>query len=498
MTTVEMKSAVPGGNGNGADIGGSQDNPAKGHRLRNVTQGGEANKSRVMEWATVYAANGLNLVPVIPGKARTPAMTGFTTRRKSLSVAAVERKFSDCMVDHGGACIGLVTGKLSGVLVVDVDAPDPAALAAAVERFGNTPLVARTPGGWHLFFAHCDGAGNRQRLDVGGFPVDIRGEGGLAILAPSLHHRGSEYEWFRGDASMLWSGELPEPDGLDPANDDRPAHAPAIREGSRNGAILAAGRLFLPRCSTVEDLTARLIEYRDEHFGDLESAPYPDDDVRRQAAWIWDTWDARKAAKGADSAYVTVYATELAGLSPRDWGPLGFLCWLKSKHPARRPEGFAIDCAKVGDLIGVNEKTVKGWRAKLADSGLLVMVRKGSAGRGNGHRFEFAERSGGAAIKGPPKVHNVLPVNPPPHDRQGDNLKTTVGVRLDDLREGLGVDHGEFAGMVGAYLTARGVPWSADGLAAVIQGRAAQVEPSLLSELSAVADMLSGEIREAS
>jgi putative DNA primase/helicase len=107
--------------------------------------------------------------------------------------------------------IGLATGKLSGVVVVDLDGSD------AVDYFENTygaeymntirQSTGRAGGGMHLFFRYPDGA-SRVPSSAGQLhaSIDIRGDGGLVVLAPSLHRTGRAYQW---------QGIDPLEDGLD-------------------------------------------------------------------------------------------------------------------------------------------------------------------------------------------------------------------------------------------------------------------------------------------
>ena len=56
---------------------------------------------------------------------------------------------ADMIMTHPDANVGNLTGPMSETTVVDVDDPD--LVGTAIERFGNTPVISRTPsGGVHL------------------------------------------------------------------------------------------------------------------------------------------------------------------------------------------------------------------------------------------------------------------------------------------------------------------------------------------------------------
>lgn len=84
--------------------------------------------------------------------------------------------------------IALVTGKLSGVAVLDID-------DHTGQTFGYTSnLMARSGGGGtHLLYQWHEGIENRARIS--GDPLDVRGEGGYIILPPSMHPSGNSYHW---------------------------------------------------------------------------------------------------------------------------------------------------------------------------------------------------------------------------------------------------------------------------------------------------------------
>ncbi len=93
------------------------------------------------------------------------------------------------------ANIGLVTGEPSGVVVVDVDGPEG---IESLARYGTLPktIVQTTGRGRHLLFARgVRIANNAGRLGRG---LDVRGDGGYIVVAPSTHICGSAYQWSVG------------------------------------------------------------------------------------------------------------------------------------------------------------------------------------------------------------------------------------------------------------------------------------------------------------
>jgi len=98
------------------------------------------------------------------------------------------------------ANIGLVTGKASGVVVIDIDvlAEAEPALRKIIPGFDDIVPMSETPrGGKHLFFLHPgQEISNNSKTVVPG--SDFRGDGGYSILPPSLNDKGVPYRWYEG------------------------------------------------------------------------------------------------------------------------------------------------------------------------------------------------------------------------------------------------------------------------------------------------------------
>lgn len=91
--------------------------------------------------------------------------------------------------------VGVVTGAVSGVVVLDVDGPDGTASLAGRE-LPVTPTVETGSGGRHYYFAHPGGqVPNKVRVAPG---LDVRGDGGYVVAPPSRHRSGRVYRWVDG------------------------------------------------------------------------------------------------------------------------------------------------------------------------------------------------------------------------------------------------------------------------------------------------------------
>jgi hypothetical protein len=101
------------------------------------------------------------------------------------------------------ANVGIATGVVSGIVVLDVDPRHGGdrSLAGFECQHGLLPktVVAITGGGGrHLFFAYpCVVVRNAIGLAPG---LDVRGDGGYVIAPPSRHETGQLYRWVPGQS----------------------------------------------------------------------------------------------------------------------------------------------------------------------------------------------------------------------------------------------------------------------------------------------------------
>lgn len=133
-------------------------------------------------------------------------LRGFTGpgRWTSQDGASVHR-YPDVWQPSG---VGLATGGEGGVIVLDVDGPEGReALARLVEQHGQLPETSwqrtgRLDGGTQYFFTVPEGVTIHNTAGAMGGGLDARGEGGFAMLAPSIHPSGRFYGW--GERAAPW------------------------------------------------------------------------------------------------------------------------------------------------------------------------------------------------------------------------------------------------------------------------------------------------------
>ena len=139
---------------------------------------------------TPLAERGLSIIPV-KFRDKRPA-----TRWKPFQSRHPNRAELQGWFDNGGNLnAGIVTGKISGVVVVDLDSPE--AIAWADANLPPTAMATKTPRGEHRFFRHPGRPiRNKARVKTGELQlaIDIRADGGYVVAPGSVHESGAIYE----------------------------------------------------------------------------------------------------------------------------------------------------------------------------------------------------------------------------------------------------------------------------------------------------------------
>lgn len=233
---------------------------------------------------------------------------------------------------HPHANIGVATGEVSGVVVLDVDGPEG---FAALAHLRVPPTVcAETGRGKHLYFQHP-----RTRIPNSagrlGPQLDVRGDGGYIIAPPSVHPSGREYRW--ADGRSPWEIDpAPFPDAFIErlTRDDSQAVAP------ENSISRPAGHavLALVRSSrSVQDAATR-VDRRVQSY--LATVGNRGVGARNQTAFQVAAWLLRDFGLPERSAFAYLAEWNSGNRPPLGQRELAAV-FHSAKQNATRPEGCA-------------------------------------------------------------------------------------------------------------------------------------------------------------
>lgn len=168
---------------------------------------------RVVDYAREYMRRGWHIFPVHTiiggrctcGKETCPdAGKHPQTRQGHKEATADPEALKTWPADFN---IGLATGAISGVTVIDIDIGEGKRGAESWEELRGTvpePDTLRSitgSGGFHLFFRYNSALTNRSNALGAG--IDVRNDGGYVVLPPSLHRSGNSYQWVDQAAPVL-------------------------------------------------------------------------------------------------------------------------------------------------------------------------------------------------------------------------------------------------------------------------------------------------------
>lgn len=131
-----------------------------------------------------------SIMPV--GKDKKPLLSSwkeFQTRKPT------EEEVKKWWKIYPNANIGIITGKISNIAVIDVEKE------GKLDGLPETVTAKTGNGGWHLYYQYIPGVENKSRVRPF---IDIRGEGGFVVAPPSITEyekngkkSGGKYEWIK-------------------------------------------------------------------------------------------------------------------------------------------------------------------------------------------------------------------------------------------------------------------------------------------------------------
>jgi putative DNA primase/helicase len=186
------------------------------------------------------------------------------------------------------ANIGVATGEGAGFFALDVDprkggAESLASLEAKHNKLPETRTADTGGGGVHYLFKYPNFPVKNSTGELGP-GLDIKGEGGAIVVAPSLHMSGNQYRW-RSDAPIVdapwWFLKLLR-DTQKPRANGIAAIGGAILEGQRNDTLMSLAGTMRRRGMGAEEIEAALFVTNNKRC----DPPLAEDEVRKIASSV--------------------------------------------------------------------------------------------------------------------------------------------------------------------------------------------------------------------
>lgn len=219
--------------------------------------------SLVSELALEYVDSGWSVLPVKPEEKR-PYMTNWLQYTRT---RAPKDMVDNWFRSLSGAGIGVVTGKVSNMIVLDIESYCKIPIGELLKRY-PTQMYSRTgSGGYHLFYQYPQGmakVSNRVGIFEG---ADLRADGGFIVLPPTLHPNGNRYEWVKRGPLGVFPRELLDiPSTSQTKGDNWITEAlRGVSEGGRNDTCARLAGYFFKKGMNADIVETLLLEWNERN-----------------------------------------------------------------------------------------------------------------------------------------------------------------------------------------------------------------------------------------
>jgi len=263
---------------------------------------------------------------------------------------------------------GLATGQGSNVFVLDVDGEAGNVALHAYRQEGHelpSTLSISTGRGRQLYFCYPKGQripNSAGKLAIG---LDIRGEGGYAVIPPSVHPNGRQYAFVDPKepiaAAPEWLVQKIERRG---AAATRMPSFDILTEGYRNDGLFRYACALRRRGAILQELETDLLLTNVRRC----RPPLPEDEVLRIAA------SAAAYPVGGPDPLEYAWAAVLGQTHLRGYEK--FLALARNLQQARPGIPIALPLERIGALMGCDWTQARRWRQRAVREGCLLPAGK--------------------------------------------------------------------------------------------------------------------------
>jgi hypothetical protein len=188
--------------------------------------------------ACLYLRRGWSVFPMKP-KSKQPAVKWEPYQHERMSEADAIAHWTE----HPTHGIGIVTGAISDLVIVDVDPRNGGDVDAVLAKGCKTKCVVQTGSdGRHFYFKHPGGVVRGKYKGLPG--VDRQGDGRYVVAPPSIHPNGNPYRMLQGGepgAPPKWLSEDHKADEKSRADEGDEASEPWVADTLANPEACEAG-----------------------------------------------------------------------------------------------------------------------------------------------------------------------------------------------------------------------------------------------------------------
>lgn len=240
-----------------------------------------------------YLNSGWSILPVKPEEKR-PYMTNWLQYTKTRATQKTVESWFNSLT---GAGVGVVTGRISNIIVLDVESYCKTPIEELLKRY-PTHLIARSgSGGYHLYYQYPQGiskVSNRVGIFEG---ADLRGDGGFIVLPPTRHPSGNLYTWMEQGMPGVFPKALLDVEAKPTSTNEgwitEALHG--VSEGGRNDTCARLAGYFFKKGLNADIVEALLLEWNEKN-----DPPLPVKEVRTTLKSI------ERSHSGADTQFTSV------------------------------------------------------------------------------------------------------------------------------------------------------------------------------------------------
>lgn len=223
----------------------------------------ENQMTSINELASEYVDNGWSVLPVKPEEKR-PYMTNWLQYTRT---RAPKETVQSWFTNLSGAGVGVVTGRISNIIVLDVESYCSIPIEELLKRY-PTQMVARSgSGGYHLFYQYPQGVSkvsNRVGIFEG---ADLRADGGFIVLPPTIHPSGNKYTWEKRGVPGVFPRELLDLQSTSQTRGDNwiTEALRGVSEGGRNDTCARLAGYFFKKGMNADIVETLLLEWNERN-----------------------------------------------------------------------------------------------------------------------------------------------------------------------------------------------------------------------------------------